>query len=850
MSGGLAVLALRLAVRELRGGLKGFYVFLACLALGVAAIAGVGSLSHALRAGLAERGQEILGGDVALRSVHRRAGAAERAFLAARGAVSEVATLRAMARTRAPADQTLVELKAVDDAYPLYGSLALDGDLDLAAALAPQDGLFGAVAEPVLLARLGIGVGDTVEVGEVRLRIAAVIAGEPDRLSAGLAFGPRLLVGLDALAASGLVRPGSLMQWHYRVRLPEGARGDRDLAAFRAAAAGDMPQAGWEVRDRTNAAPGLQNAIDRFAQILALVGLTALFVGGVGVANAVRGHLDAKRTTIAVLKCLGAPARGVFLVYLFEIGLIALAGIAAGLVVGAVLPLVAAPLLAGVLPLPPGGGLHALPLVQAALYGLLIALAFALWPLGVARDVPAAALFRDHLAVTRPRPRAVYVVATALAGAALVALAVASASETRIAWVYIAVAAGTILVLRAVAAALTAAARRARRAGRADLRLALGNIHRPGALTPSIVLSLGLGLTLLVTLALVDRNLARELTASMPQTAPSFFFVDIGRDEADEFAAFLADAAPQGAVAQVPMLRGRIVALDGVPIEKIAPPPQARWVLEGDRGVTYSATLPEGSRLVEGRWWPAERTGGPLVSFEVGVARLLGLGVGSTVTVNVLGRTITATIASLRTVDWDSLAINFVMVFSPDAFAGAPHMMLATLTMPATTDSAEEAALMAAVTRAFPHVTTVRVKEALEAAAGVVRQILLAIRAASGVTIAASLLVLAGALAAGHRARLRDAAILKIVGATRGRLVRAYALEFLILALATAVFAVLAGTVAAWIVLAFVMHAGFVFVPGVAAATAAGAALLLVALGLAANWRLLGQKPAPALRHL
>lgn len=850
MNGRHASLAFRLALRELRGGLRGFYVFLACLALGVAAIAGVGSLSRALTAGIAEQGQAILGGDVAVRSIHRRADGGERAFLAARGAVSEVATLRAMARRPDLADQTLVEIKAVDGAYPLYGAVGLAGADDLSAALAAVDGAYGAAVEPALLARLGLAVGDAIEVGDARLVVRATIMHEPDRLSAGLAFGPRLLVSEAALGATGLLRPGSLVYWHYRVRLPAAARDEADIAAFRATVAEQMADSGWQVRDRAHASPGLETAIGRFAQLLALVGLTALFVGGVGVANAVRGHLDEKRATIATLKCLGAPAAAVFLVYLIEIGLIALAGIAAGLVVGAVLPLLVQPLLAAVLPLPSLGGVYAGPLARAALYGLLIALAFALWPLGIARDVPPAALLREHLAGRRARPRLVYLFAIALAGAGLVALAVAGSAEPRIAWVYLGVAAGAVVILRVVASGLMAAARRVPRVAHAELRLALGNIHRPGALTPSVVLSLGLGLTLLVALALIDRNLTRELAASLPQAAPSFFFLDIERGEADAFTNLLAKEAPRGEIARVPMLRGRIVALNGTPVDEVPPPPEARWVLEGDRGITHADTPPEGSRIVAGSWWRPGHQGEALVSFEADIARALGLDVGSTVTVNVLGRDITATIANLRDVDWDSLAINFVMVFSPNSFAGAPHMVLATLTLPDGARAEQEAAVMAEVARVFPQVTSVRVKEALETAAGLVRQVLSAIRAASSVTIAASLLVLAGALAAGQRARLRESAILKILGATRRRLVRAYALEFLLLALATALFAVLAGTLAAWIVLTFVMHAGFVFFAPVAGATAAGAAVVLVTLGLAANWRLLGQKPAPALRNL
>lgn len=843
-------LAWRMALRELRGGLRGFYVFLACLALGVAAIAGVGSLARSMSDGLAADGQAILGGDASFDLIHRQANAAERDFLARSGDVSEVATLRAMARLPDLSDQALVEIKAVDGAYPLYGTLALDGGGGLASALAERDGVWGAAAEAALIERLHLAPGSRIRVGDIELEVRAVIQAEPDRLSSGITFGPRLLIATPALTETGLLRPGSLVHWSYRLRLPAGERGDAALKRFLDAAAATAPSAGWQIRDRAHASPRLQTAIDRLTQLLTLVGLTALIVGGVGVANAVRGHLEAKRQTIAILKCLGAPAGAVFLIYLIEIGLIALGGTIAGLAAGAAVPLAGAPLIAPFVPLSLKAGLYPAPLLLAAAYGLLTALAFSLWPLGRAGDVPPAALFRDLVAPQRRWPRRRHVAGIAAAVLALVLLAVATAEDARIAHIYVAVAAGAVVLLRLVAVGVTALARRAPALGLAEARLALGNIHRPGALTQSVIVSLGLGLSLLVALALIDRNLTRELTASIPEQAPSFFFVDIQRDEAPAFARLLSGVAPDGQIETVPMLRGRIVSLAGVRAEDIDAPANARWVLRGDRGITYSDTLPEGSRLVAGNWWPPGYSGAPLVSFDAELGRALKVTLGSEVTVNVLGREVTARIASLRSVDWASLGINFVMIFSPNTFEGAPHMMLSTLTLPEAAGGAREGDVMAAVARDFPHVTIVRVKEALDAANALLGKIMWAIRGASAVTTIASVLVLAGALAAGQRGRMRDAAILKTFGATRSRLTAAFALEFLLLALATALFAVLVGTAAAYIVLTQVMHASFVFAPLVAGGTAAGATLALIALGLAANWKVLGLKPAPVLRTL
>ena len=382
------------------------------------------------------------------------------------------------------------------------------------------------------------------------------------------------------------------------------------------------------------------------------------------------------------------------------------------------------------------------------------------------------------------------------------------------------------------------------------LRLAVANIHRPGALTPSVVLSLGLGLALIVALTLIDVSLRRELTQTLPEQAPSFFFLDVPSTEAEAFSALLRAEAPEARIQDVPMLRGRILSLKGVRAENVQAPPEAAWVLSGDRGLTYAEEPPRNSRLVAGEWWPRDYRGPPLVSFDSSLARHLGLAVGDTLTVNVLGRNIEVAIANLREVQWESLGINFVMVFSPNAFAGAPHTRLVTLSYPNGGTVEREVALLRKIGAGFPNVTSIRVKEALEAVNGLVSRLAWAIRGASGVTLLASVLVLAGALAAGRRSRIYDAVILKTLGATRGRLLAAFSLEYLLLGLATAAFGLLAGGIAAYIVVERIMDLSFAPAPGAALAAAAGALLLTVLLGLVGAWRVLGAKPAPVLRNL
>lgn len=836
-------------MRELRGGIRGFYVFLACIALGVGAIAGVNSVSRALTQGIAAEGRAILGGDMSFRLTHREASADELAFLQQSGLSGVIASMRAMVRVPDGSNQSLVELKAVDENYPQVGVLRLAGGGDPAAALSADGPRFGAIVAPELLDKLDRKVGDSVQLGSIELRIGGVMEFEPDRLADGIDFGPRVMIPIDALRQSGLVRPGSLIRWTYRIDLARNEAG-QSIDTVRQAATNRFPLAGWRIRSRENASPRLTRNIERFAQFLTLVGLTALVVGGVGVANAVASFVDLKRPSIATLKCLGASGSLIFRIYFIQIICLSAVGVVAGLALGAVLPFVATTLLTGILPVNAVSGFYPVELFLALVYGFLVTVSFSIWPLGRARELPATSLFADRAIPAEYRPRLVYRFVQAATLLLLAALAVGLAVDRRIALVFVVAVPAVFAVLRLVSALIVIAARKSGAIRGTTLRLAVRNIQRPGALTASVVLSLGLGLTLLVTLALIDTSLRRQLTGTIAEQAPSFFFVDIQNTEKDRFLERLSSVAQSGIIEDVPMLRGRIVSLGGTPSEELDPPEDQRWILRGDRGITYSDTVPESSSLASGEWWPAGYQGEPLVSFESEAGEAFGLDIGDAVTVNVLGREITARIANFREVVWESLSINFVMVFSPNTFAGAPHAHLATLTLPENADPAVEKQVLSEISGEFPGVTSVRVKDAIEAVNDVVADLALAVRVAASLALLISMLVLGGALASGHRQRRQDAVVLKALGATRRRLLSAFALEYSLLGAATAVFAVLAGTVAAWYVVDQVMGFEFTVLPGIAGAAVIIALTVTIGLGLAGTWRILSVKAAPYLRNM
>lgn len=835
---------LRLALGELSRSWRGFGILVACIALGVAVIAGVGALSDALRAGLERQGEVLLGGDVTLARPHTRATDEERRWMAARGRVSETATLRSMARRLDGTDQALVEVKGVDRAYPLVGSLKISGGEAPARLLSEGT---GAIVDPILLERLGVRLGDRLQLGRIEVEIRGLLESEPDKISDRFTMGPRLFISHDTLQQTGLAEPGGLVRWRYAIEL-EGTTDAPSLFAFREAVKAGLPEAGFAVNDRRNPSPAITRTLDQLRQFLTLIGLASLMIGGVGVANAVKAYVDRRRKVIATMKSLAASGRQIFTLHLVQVMALALVGIAIGLALGLLLPKAVEQAISGVLPVAVEVTVGWRTLVLAAGYGLLVSLLFALWPLGRAGEIRAAALFREDVAPASAWPPRSIVIATVATAAGLAALAVATSDSRLLAVYFLAGIAAIFVVFPLLGQGISWVARRLPRPRRPELALALGNLGAPGGLTRSVVLSLGAGLSLLATVALVDASIVGELETRLPRNSPNYFLLDIPQPEMAPLERSIAKAVPGARTAEAPMLRGRLVALAGRPVEEIKAPPEAQWVLRGDRGLSYATEVPQGSTVVAGSWWPADYAGEPLVSFEAELARHLKLAIGDTVTVNVLGRNVTARIANLRDVHWESLGINFVLVFSPNVLKAAPHNLLATVTLPPEISLAEEARLAREIGRAHPAVTVIRVKDAIEAFNGVFRKVMTAVRVAGGVTLLAGALVLAGALATAQRERIRLAVILKAIGGTRRQILAMHLAEYLILAALTAVVAVAIGALGAWAILTWLIKVQFVFSWAAVAQAMALSIGLVVLLGLAGTARVLSARPVPHLR--
>ncbi|WIY26389.1 ABC transporter permease [Parasedimentitalea psychrophila] len=831
-------LAWRFARRELRGGLRGFRIFLACLALGVAVIAAIGTVRASIEYGLSSQGAVILGGDAEMEFTYRFADDDSRAWMADRATtVSEIAEFRSMAVVGE--DRALTQVKAVDDLYPLTGTVELAPPMPLEQALAGADGVPGAVMQLALSARLGLLPGDVFQLGTQDFRLMADIVVEPDAAASGFTIGPRTLVATHALQASGLLAPGTLFETKYRMDLPDGT----DLEMIKQQALSQFGDSGMRWSDARNGAPGITRFVERLSSFLILVGLSGLAVGGIGVSAAVRAYLATKTSTIAILRTLGADRSTIFLTYFLQIGALALLGIAIGLLIGGLGPVLLGPLIAAQLPFPADFSLSPSALAEAAIYGGLTAFIFTLWPLARAERIRAAALFRDAFAGRNHLPAPRYLLATALALALLVGSAALFSGSPELTLWSAAGLAAALSVLLLAALALGAVARRSTRLarGRPALRWALSAIGtaRDGA-TP-VVLSLGLGLTVLAAIGQIDGNMRRAIGDNLPDRAPSYFFVDIQRDQMPAFAKRINDDPAVSKMQSAPMLRGVVTKINGQPAREVA---GDHWVVRGDRGITYAGAQPEGTQITAGSWWPEDYSGPPQISFATEEAEELGLQLGDSLTLNILGRDITASITSLREVDFSSAGMGFVLVLNEAALAKAPHSFIATV----YSDEQAEAQILRDLGRDMPNVTAIRVRDAIERVSEILRQIASATAYGAAATLLTGFLVLLGTAAAGEPARRYEAALLKTLGASRARILASFALRSVILGAGAGLVALAAGTAGAWAVNTYVFEISYQVIWPNALAIIAGGVLATLLAGLAFAWQPLATRPAGQLR--
>lgn len=786
------MLALRLALRELRGATRGFVLLIIGIAFGTAAIAAIGLLSAAVLDGMRDGARDSIGGDISLRLFHRSAPPAHLDAFRAAGTHSQTAEMRVLAKREGRA--ALVELKAVDDAYPLYGSLRLSPPLPRAEALARRNGIWGAAAANSLLTALDARIGDIVTIGEHRFELRSLIGAEPDRSLRAITLGPRMIVALPALAGSDFLKPGAQTYWYNRIRLRAGVNAADWIADFER----DFPYSGYRIVNADEGVPGAERTLALVTALLTFAAMGILLIGCVGVANGVSAWLDRKRTTIAILKSLGAPPSLVLQIYLVQVLAAAAIGVVIGLAGGIGAFSLAAPVLGDWLPV--ADSLDAIPLLVAGAFGFLAALLFALLPLARAEVLRPQMLLRDELASVPAKPRRRRLVAVAVIAGALAALFVWSGPLPIVAALFATAALLVVVAFLGLGRLVAFAARRIGRLttirGRPLLRLALANVHRPGAPTAPLVMAGGLCLTLVVAIDALRQNAERHLAATLPVTAPGLVVLNIDPTEGARIDAFMKSSPEVARWRRAPFLHPRITGVGERTVADMRIPADIAYVVRGDRGVSWRAH-PPAEEIVAGDWWPEDYSGPPLVSLDARAARRLGVGIGDTLTLDILASPLRAKIANLRRVDRASLGLDFPILLSP--FSNPPpHREIAAIwTVPAAGDGAAEA-LRIRLSRNFPEapglVTAGIINFLAEAADGTGR----ALQAMTAATGLAAFLVLIGAVAATRRRRLHEAVLLKVVGATRRQTLTATAIEFSIIGLSAALAALLIGNLAAW----------------------------------------------------
>ncbi|WP_045387255.1 ABC transporter permease [Falsirhodobacter sp. alg1] len=826
-----ARLALRIAAREMRGGIAGFRIFLLCLTLGVAAIAAIGTVRSAIEGGLAAQGAEILGGEAEMGFTYRLASEDERAFMSRiADRVSETVEIRSMAG--GPDVSTLTEIRGVDTLWPMVGAAVLEPAISVEEALAVVDGRAGAIMEPSLASRLGVSPGDTVTLAGKPFRLSALLVREPDASVAGFSWSPRTIVSMEALQSQGFLAPGTVFDSEYRLDLPP----DANLTALKAEAIRTFSDEGMRWRDERRPSGSTARFVEQMSAFLTLMGLAGLAVGGIGIYAATATWVARRTSTLATLRVLGATGGVILGASAIQVAVLSLSGIVIGLVLGAGIPNILAGWITSSLPFPVSFGVYPVPLMQAAVYGALVAALFTLWPLARVADLRAASLYRGGAGQV-PRGFAVGLVVLA---AMLVGAAVLFTGNWMLTLSMAGGIAGTMLLLLGAAWLLQRiAAGVSRVVPRWPLlRVTFGAVAQGGGLRTALV-SIGLGLAVLAAVGQVDANLRQAIDRDLPTRAPSYFFVDIQTDQVDPVLQRLNAAPGVTEVKSAPMLRAVLTKINGRPAREVA---GDHWVLRGDRGITYANSFDE--TVVKGAIWPEDYSGTPQVSFSAEAAGEMHIGLGDRITVNVLGRDIEAEITSLRDVDFSDAGLGFVMVFNPSALAGAPHTTIATIR-----SGEDDADMLNGLARDFPNVTAIRIADAIQRVIEILTAVGTATRAAAAITLVAGLAVLVGAAASAEAARLREAAILKVLGASRAWVLATFAARTVLTGAAAGVVAAAAGMAAGWGVMRFVMEAPYSVAVGPALGIILGGILASVVAGALFLWRPLATRPAQVLRE-
>ena len=828
-----------MAIRELRSGVSGFRIFLACLILGVGTISAIGTVKSGIEIAISEKGSELLGGNAEAEFTYRLANTEELKWLETISQnISRIIEFRSMAKfvEGGAKERALTQVKAVDNEYPLIGNVQLVSGKSFKDVFRQPK---SAVMESDLASRLGIDIGETFSLGLTKFVLRDIIQSSPDDAGTNFGLGPRTIIKSEDLLDSGLIAPGTLFTAKYRLLIEP----LKNLDELRALAKIKFENNGMRWRDARNGAPGISEFVSRLSAFFIMVGLAGLVVGGVGIGSAVKSYLNRKISTIAVMRSLGATNFQIFMTYFVQLAIISFIGITIGLVIGASVPHLCAPLLKVLIPIPISIVFSIKPLVEAAIYGTIIATLFTLWPLSRCENIQAAALFREMNLIKDGLPRLKYLVLSfILVIILLIISAVFNQNPELTSWFALGFTVALVTLFLSARLLMYCIKKLGRVInGHPSTRWALAAMGGTQEGTNNSLIAIGLGLTVLAIIGQVDGNLRTSINNNLPEVAPSYFVIDIQKSQIEEVRDILNSNKGVISFDEAPMLRGIITKINNKQASEVA---GDHWVIRGDRGVTYFEELPKRFNLTKGQLWPKDYSGATQISFAAEQAEELGIGIGDSVTVNIMGREITGEITSLRNVDFSSAGIGFVIAMNPSALKKAPHSFI--MTIYASTEAETE--VFNDLSSRFSNITLIKVRNVIERVSNLLSSMATASSYGALTTLAMGFLVLLGSAASGQSARSYDAAILKTLGATRKDLIISYIIRFSLVGATAGLVAIFFAVGGAWCITSLVLELPFKIIWDTALLIIIGGLIANLLAGLYFATQALKIKPANILR--
>ncbi len=839
----------RMVGRELRASWRRLAFFFLCVAVGVGAIVALRSVIQSVGVAMTSETRALTAADVLIESDQPWTEEALRlidAAVAAEPGIARTASIE-MATMARPADETktiakVVELRGVQAAFPFYGEFVLQDGRPYRHRLLAGG---GALVRPELLAQLDLDVGDDIVIGQGTFEIRGVIVREPGGQLGAFSLGPRVLVDHDDLLATGLLELGSRAERQLLLRVPD-AGIDPLIDALREPLRDEFVS----IRSYRRTEDRIAANLSRAENYLSLIGFTVVVLGGIGVWSVTRVFMQQRIRSVAILKCLGATGGQVLAIYVTQVAAMGLAGSLLGVVLAGGIMATIPPALteqaasaAGLTEL--SYGLTASAVSQGLGVGVLVSLLFALGPLLEMRAIKPLALLRWGLVTTPARDWVqAGVVVLLVVGLVLLASWQASSWEVGI-WVCGGFATVAVLLYLAGQGLIRVIQPLGAGAGFV-VRHAVLNLARPGNQTRVILLAVGLGSFFIIGIQAVQANLLSAFALEIREDTPDMFLIDIQQDQADGVRAMIADQTGVDA-SLLPVIRARVTGVAGVRTTLDGPRALRRRGVGREYTVTYRGYLEENERVVAGAFWSAAPSDQAEVSIEESVRDRLDLEIDDTLRFDVLGREVSATVSSVRTVDWDdSRSGGFMFLFRPGVLDEAPHSFIAFLQGPA--EALARARLQRDLVAEFPNVSVIDGIEVIATIRRILSFVTLAISIVGGIALASGVLILIGSVAMTRYQRLYETAILKTLGATSRTIVLMLLFEYGTLGILAGLIGSAGAVALTWGLTRFLLEISWNPAPLVNVGGLVITAFVVAVVGVAASLDVLRKKPLGTLR--